>query len=404
MVSRKNLVRSGAALAALGSTLTIGLMGTTPVHADPKQFTAFVGYGSDTTEQVTNAFAGFQNNINYTPLQAGSTRTQLASWDATPDNQCFIPKTGAPAIHRPNGSSEGRAILSHQINADGYGSAACGGLKNVANTTDFARSSSTVSNATGELTYIPFGRDAVSFAYYRASGGAPVTDLSQAELDGLFTNGPTMIDGVNIIPCGIQTGSGTFSFWNGALPVTTAEEDSATATCRALAGGDAFGRIQENNTQDLKAKGDLAPAGSQVIVGFSAANYIAKYNGVASDGIAAGVGLGSIEGLGLAYNGTVTSPPTGTLTARSEFYSNGTFGRYVNFVLPTTRATGAGDFTIKSMFVNSTSPAINVDGDGLAEICEPAAQATANAFGFLSVPADCGTTTRRGPLVLSQPS
>src|SRR5262245_32766910 len=160
-IHKKKSVRIVAALAAVGAIGSLGLIGSSsPANADPKQYSALIGYGSDTIEQVTNALAGFQNGINYPPLQAGSSKQQLVSWDATPDNQCFAPLPGSPSIHRPNGSGEGRAMLSHADLGDGYGSAACGGLKNVGGMIDFARSSSTVSDASGPLTYIPFGRDA----------------------------------------------------------------------------------------------------------------------------------------------------------------------------------------------------------------------------------------------------
>ena len=97
---------------------------------------------------------------------------------------------------------------------------------------DFARSSAGPSAAGTTLTYIPFGRDGLSFAYYR-NGGAPVTTLTSAQLTSLFCTGPQIIGGVEIVPCGIQTGSGTFTFWNTALGITAAQEATGTATCNA---------------------------------------------------------------------------------------------------------------------------------------------------------------------------
>jgi hypothetical protein len=383
------LARSAAAAAALVSTFGIAAASSSTANADPKQFDALVGYGSDTIENVTNAFAGFANNINYTPLQAGATKQQLVSWDATPDNQCFAPLPGSPSIHRPNGSGEGRSILSHADEGTGYGSATCGGLKAVGGMVDFARSSSSVTTTTGALTYIPFGRDAVSFAYYRASGGAPVTSLTTAQLVEAYTDGEVVVGGVSIIPCGIQTSSGTFGFWNTALNVS-ATENAATTVCRTgLAGGDVNGRIQENDSAALKAKGDLAAAGTQVIVAFSAANYIAKSNGTAEGGIAAGVDLGAIDALGVPYTGTTTKAPSAT------FYASTTFGRNVNFVLSTLVLGSPGEPGLKAMFTNRS---------GTAVICSAPAQATVNAFGFLSVPAICGSETSKGAYVLTQPS
>ena len=84
------------------------------------------------------------------------------------------------------------------------------------------------------LTYIPFGRDGVSFAAYRAAG-APVTSLTRAQTSpALFTTGPQVIGGVRIVPCGIQVGSGTYSFWNTVTTATAAQENTATTECNNL--------------------------------------------------------------------------------------------------------------------------------------------------------------------------
>ena len=50
------MVKVAAATAAIGSIAAIGFAGNSPANADPKQFSAMVGFGSDTLQEVTNAF------------------------------------------------------------------------------------------------------------------------------------------------------------------------------------------------------------------------------------------------------------------------------------------------------------------------------------------------------------
>ena len=172
----KRLALTVALAASLGSALAGGSAG-----ADPKQLTAAVGVGSDTTQDVMNAMTGFTNGLNYTPIQssAASNARQIISFDAVPPppltGTCITTKTGAPTMNRPQGSSQGRRALSRAIDGTGYGTALCGGPVNINGLVQFARSSAgpTAGDTGTNLTYVPFGRDGVSFAYYRASGGAP---------------------------------------------------------------------------------------------------------------------------------------------------------------------------------------------------------------------------------------
>jgi hypothetical protein len=259
---------------------------------------------------------------------------------------------------------------------------------------DFARSSS--GPAAGDvgtaLTYIPFGRDAVSFAAYRAAG-APVVSLTRADLTSLFTTGPQVIGGVRIVPCGIQLGSGTYTFWNGVTTATAAQENTSTTECNNLLGVGV--RAEENSGDALKARGDAlaavaGKANDQVIIGFSAANYIAKSNLVGSATIPAGVQIGAISNDGNAVN--LGSPVTGTapnLAPSSTFYASSIFGRNVYTVWDTNVVTSAfGNDDIKSMFVGATS-----------SVCQ--STTTIQKFGFLAS-ASCGSTATKGSLIAGQ--
>ncbi len=183
---KKFAVGTAAALSVTGavaSTMTLS------ASADPKQFSAFIGTGSDTTQDVLNALSGHLNGANFTPVQssAGTGQRQIISFDATPPaggaQDCITTKTGAPNFNRPNGSSQGTRALSRSLDATGYGTAACGGPKNIAGLVDFARSSAGPTSgeiaAGTQLTYVPIARDALSFAYYRADGGTVVNTLTR---------------------------------------------------------------------------------------------------------------------------------------------------------------------------------------------------------------------------------
>ncbi len=302
------------------------------------------------------------------------------------------------AFERPNGSGNGREALSRAIDVapgNRWGGAGCG-LQDISGQIDYARSSSGPGAGSGTpLTYIPFGRDAVGSAVYRANGAA-VTSLTRAQINTAYTTGSVTVGGVKIIPCGIQDGSGTFTFWNGRHGATAAQEISSTAVCRnTLVGSQSNGRLQENNGVELKDAGDavaLLPgeANTQVIIGFSAGAFISKSNGVALPAPPAGVTMGLLTDDSLTGGGAnLGSPVSGTapnMVPSTTFFSNATFGRDVYNVLPSTVVDAAIPNAAQSLFKGTTSA-----------ICQ--ATATIQTMGFLPLTTGCGSTTLRGPAV-----
>jgi hypothetical protein len=397
--STKKRIAIGLAAASLMST---GIIAGS-ASADPQQPNAAVGVGSDTIQDIANAFAGQSNNIFYTPLASGAATSnkQLVSFDATiPSNltdTCITTKLGGPTFTRPNGSGAGRKALyaSSGLSAVGWTGSAitqganvrptCATAVDISGQVDFARSSAgpAAGDLGTDLTYIPFGRDGVSFAYYQktpTAGSPTITALTSAQLNSLFTTGPQTIGGTRIVPCGIQTSSGTYTFWNTATGATAANEATSTAICNAVL---AAGRAEENDSTQLKARGDAlallaGETNSEVIIGYSAAKFTSQANGLTTPAIAATAGIGSIDAV---------APVTGSapsVTPNSAFYSSATYGRNVYIVLPTTVATGAGNAAIKALFVGSTSA-----------ICAASATTTQNAYGFLAN-ASCGSTATKG--------
>jgi hypothetical protein len=454
MVARRKIVRVGASLAALGATLAIGLAGNSPANADPKQVTtALTGYGSETLTNLTSAYSGYGLGTYFTPLHVLSTDVQLTSWNALGpsgnDNDCFIPKPGAPSIHRPNGSGEGRGMLSAAFgNPAGalWGHVSTGGsdptdpcgVKDPTGLIDFARSSSTAPGALGSNPFVnvPVARDALAFAYYKPTGGAsPVTNLSIAQLKSLFDNGPQMISNgttnVLVVPCDINTASGTRGDWSSKIgAIGGSNLTNATEACRLAdtAGDNALGQIEENSGDLLTQKGDtiagtshedcdgdpvggttpVSCAGAEVIIGFAASGFIAKGN--FQNALNGSALLGTITG----GDTPVTGSP-GTYVANPNYYYLGQgaastqMGRNVAYVVPVSTLLNSAPGTnlaLKAFFRNGTGP-WDTDGDHQAEICETTgsfnAQSSAQSMGFLPLSATGTNTILCGDLTQGWP-
>ena len=407
-----------AAVAAAASIGGMILSHQAPAGADPRA--VLVGVGSDTTQDVIGGLAGV--GINPTIPVIGGVRV-LASFDAAivtggviQKGTCITPKPGAPTFDRPNGSTNGRKALSRSIDSTPFtvtgstcptpGGSLLGGV------VDFARSSAGPASGSGAgpLMYIPFGRDALSFAYAAPAlpndpatslPRNPVTTLTSTQLNSLFTSNTgtsTIVQNaqgldVEIVPCSIQTGSGTYSAWNADLGALTATQmANATSLCRTggITPPAAPGELQENDGNGLRTRADNFP-GKQVIIGFSAANFVAQSNGVAVSQLTlGGVDLGAIDALGKPYTGTGSA-----LSPSTSFYSNTTYGRTVYDVVQGSKITGPGNNDLKLMFAQTAL--------GTPALCTGSAQTTVNSFGFLSIPGTgagtCGDTSLTGPSI-----
>jgi phosphate transport system substrate-binding protein len=367
----------------------------------------FIGVGSDTIQDVNDAFTGLSNNVQYTPLL--SQGFVLDSWRAI-GSGCITPKAPGASFERPNGSGKGQGALARAIDGGNWGSTTDGVCnlpgRSVSGLIDYARSSGgpgTFTNQANAETFIPFARDGVSYAYATRGTATAITDLTKAELTTIYSsagNGTT-IRGTFIIPCGIQTGSGTKNFWQGIV----GDDSTSTTLCNSVAPQltGLSGRIEENNGSELQAKATSLAAQAtppnggnfQVIVGHSAASFIAQNNGAAPSALGSpAVGLGAISNDGNGNN--LGSPYSGTapnLAPSSTFFNNTTFGRFVYHVFDSARVQPGtlGNAPLKNMFVGTSSV-----------VCSASAQATVNKYGFLSLtgaaPNSCGDTSRQQDL------
>lgn len=439
---KAKLGKAAAVAVALGLAAGAAITSAGPASADPPAFNGLVGVGSDTTQDVLNALSGFNQNTVYAPVfsDTGTPRQTITSFDALPpagvSDGCITTRLRSGSFVRPNGSGGGQRALSRALDGTNFGPSTNSAIvcsepaKPLTGLVDFARSSAAPSSTPGTvLQFIPFGRDALSYAYVRPSG-SPVTSISRAQLTAAFTNAdpianPTVIGGVKILPCGIQTSSGTYTSWNTAVAASQAQETAATVACRSIDSASdeaATGRVQENHGNQLNDKanglatfdpdgagtaytaGDWADA--QVIVGFSASNFIAQTNGVVSSQLPSPAGTVTLGGvvngatdLGVPFE-DATAPASG-IVPRSSFYADTVFGREVYNVVSHARIRASGSTGLKELFISTgaSAPGVGEPGRGLAAnhvavLCRSAAQETVNTFGFLSLAAGrCGTVS-----------
>lgn len=358
---KKSKLRVGVVSAIAVAALAFGT--AAPASADPVGYKPLNGVGSDTTQDVLGGLASVIPN--------------LGSFDAvgTPTIQTT---SGGPAFTRPNGSGAGQLALSQAINGGTYGTPAVA----VAGQIDFARSSSGPSSSygtSGALTFIPFARDAVTYAVSTASdfprdiplGSSAQDAVSPAPftLRNIYRSTVTSyvdadLNSVTIKPLVPQANSGTRSFWVvNALGLTEATLGSTvSATNNGVS-------VQEHDGTSILGAGDIVP--------FSIAQYIAQGNhGALPTAVAERRGNIALGNIGSVKPYVFSSG--GGIELNPSFPVN----RLVYNVVSTARLTGtsAADLALQAAFAGTTS-----------QVC--AAGATIKKYGFGTIGTLCGNTT-----------
>ncbi len=413
-------------LATMMASLGTQVISAAPAVADPQYPSSFVGVGSNTTQDLFNAFAGAapfpvttsQPTAYYTPLHSSNATGDIGivSWEAV-DPVSGNPgclgggaKPGFAEIDRPNGSGSGAKALSDANDTDewnvasGCGQTVAGGTAGGNDATgqiDFARSSSGPTGVGNQLTFIPFARDGVTYLYFSPSAtsvtNSGVANLTSTQLHSLFGTGGTAspsgtitVDGITIYACMMQSGSGTGSFWDTAMGNGTAGGAISDASAVNSGCGDTYEENAGNSFVDNVAISGSALTSTQVaIMPFSAGSWVGQANQVALDrsSDARGdqalneAGLGQIDADGVPYTGTAPNE-----VPNDTFYQNTTYGRDLYVVLPTSKASGPGSAALKSLFVGTSSA-----------ICHETS--TISAFGFdptLLSTQTCGETGSTG--------
>ncbi len=304
-------IKAAAICAVVGVALA-GVAIASPANADPIS-NSYTLVGSDTLQDVSNALVNGTSISGASVKVLASTGATLGSFDAF-GSATIQTKQGGAYFGRPNGSGDGVKALSRSV--DGAAYTAASGLAAatvITGQVDIARSSSgpgTNANASGVLAYVPFGRDALAYAYNGTS--AALGSITAAQLTQIYScvAGANVINGVTVQPLLPQSGSGTRKFFLGAIGVT---DNAALVSCVTNNGANpTFASVNENDGTALTAVGQIAP--------FSVASFVSQSNNAAQNRV------------GSAQLGTPTgvAPYTGTGTAlvpNASYYANSTFGR-----------------------------------------------------------------------------
>src|SRR5450830_1462060 len=309
-----------AVLGVTASLLAGGAMLAAPAYADPVT-NGYVATGSDTLQDVMNALAN-GTTITGATVRATAAGNNFGSFDAFGSSTVQV-KANGPYFTRPAGSGAGVTSLRASITGTAYGTTAAV----ITGQVDIARSSSgpgTDASTTGQLLYVPFARDAVAYAYKAADSASAtvLSSLTTAQLTAIYSAAtPTVISGVTINPRLPQSASGTRKFFLGAIAVSTVGAAVPTT----------------DNTATGPAENDATILGSNQIIPFSVASWVAQSNGAAPSTIGTtGVLIGSPTGV---------APFTGSgsaLVANPAYYADLTWGRDTYLVVQNARLT-SGD-------------------------------------------------------------
>lgn len=296
-------IAAGLAFGAFGAANTASAEPVAP---------GFAAVGSDTLQDSMNALTN-GSAISGVNVRVTANGIAVGNFDAF-GSQAIQTKPAGAYFGRPSGSGAGVSALRASMTGNGYSGNTAIPNKVITGQVDIARSSSgpgANANANGVLVYVPYARDAVSYAYRTSNPdhAAVLKSLTAAQLTTIYSAAtPTTIDGVTIKPRLPQSNSGTRSFFLGAISVSTVGA--------AVPAGD--------NTANGPAENDATVLNQDEIIPFSVASWIAQANGAASVNTianAAGAGLGSPLAQA-AFTGSGSS-----LLPNSTYYSNTTWGR-----------------------------------------------------------------------------
>lgn len=286
----------------LGAAFVAAFAVTTPAVGDPVT-NSYALVGSDTLQDSANALVnGSSLTGSYVRIKADG--ASLGSYNAF-GSATIQTKPGGNFFTRPSGSGEGIKALSASIQKTTYKGV------NVSGQVDIARTSSgwgSNKDDNGLLAYIPYGRDAVSYAYIGDS--AKLGGLTADQLKQIYNGDLTSVNGVTVHPLIPQASSGTRKFFLQAIGV------SSNASCPLATCSDNANTTAENDASVLGAT-------DGAIIPFSAASWIAQANGAAPSTIPGSgtVKLGSAGGVA-PFTGSGTN-----LVPNGDFYSSATWGR-----------------------------------------------------------------------------
>ncbi|MCW5952195.1 MAG: hypothetical protein KIT69_08055 [Propionibacteriaceae bacterium] len=292
----------------IAAGLVIGAFGAAATASAEPVTDGYALTGSDTLQDSLNAIT---NGTRVTGSSVRATDLEgvtLGNYDAFGTGQIQV-KPNGPYFKRPAGSGDGRNALIASIqgesgNWDG---------KVITGQVDIARSSSgpgSSADDNGDLAYVPYARDAISYAY--VGPDANLGDLSVAQLKEIYESSaanPVVIGGTTILPLIPQSSSGTRSTFLLAIGVSTLGSGVSSTY------GGVANSLPENDGSVLTQVGHIVP--------FSAGSWIAQANKVA--------GVNTIPSTGTVKMGKIAGvapfTTSGTTLVPNQTFYNGAFGR-----------------------------------------------------------------------------
>jgi hypothetical protein len=369
---------------AVAATIGVALSGLAlvPAQAEPVS-NSYAIVGSDTLEDVVSAIVN-GTNISGSSVRATTGGNTLGSFDAT-GTPYITTKPNGVRFGRPNGSGDGVKALSRSIDGAAYTSATTGGPASVVITgqVDIARSSSAgTSNASGELLYIPFGRDAIGYAYGATDGTTALAtnldSLTQAQLNSLYTCGGSTtatsqtFGGQTVTAYLPQAGSGTRKDFLTKIGLYVSGAEVAGVTAAIASGCVKVG--QEHDASTL-ATNSIMP--------MSASRWIAMSNGASfkkQSAVATIAGVATTAGTPVAaVDGTA-----GALEPNASYYANSTWGRDTYVVVEYARvnaADAAYDANLANVVDPTNTKSLTYNG---ASVMANTTLAVKKKFGFLA--------------------
>jgi hypothetical protein len=348
-VKRNKAVAVCAAL----SVAVAGLALATPSYADPIS-NSYVLVGSDTLQDSGNALAN-GTSITGGVVRVTASGNSIGSFDAF-GSAAIQAKQGGAYFARPAGSGDGIRALSRSI--DGAAFSVPGNSTpaiSITGQVDIARTSSSAggtANANGLLAYVPYGRDALSYAYV----GTGLGEITAAQLKSIYECTLTSINGVPVTPVLPQSASGTRKFFLSAIGVTT------PAGCVVQNG------VAEND-------GTVITAGQ--IIPFSVASYIAQSNGAGLDRTGSSL-------LGSPLPGIAPFTGTGTaLAANPTYYASSVFGRDTYLVVEQARI-DPNNAKYDENLADLVNPALTKSLTNFNTITSSTSGSVKKKFGFLA--------------------
>ena len=366
MISKKIV----AVCATVGVAIS-GIALATPAQAEPVSNTYAI-VGSDTLEDVVNALVN-GSNLSGASVRSTASGDTLGSFDAT-GTPHIITKTEGIRFGRPNGSGDGVKALSRSIDGAAFTSATSGAPTNVVitNQVDIARSSSSgTSNGAGELLYVPFGRDAIAYAYSSGSTAAGIGSLNAATLKSLYECTVREIGGVTVTPVVPQSGSGTRKDFLSKIGST----ETGLST---IGEGGCVVEGQEHDGNSMTVANSIMPMSVSRWVAMNTGASFAKINGATIAGVA-DVGQAPVTGTGSA------------MLPNSAYYANSTWGRDTYLVVEYARV-NAADAKYDANLASLLDPSLGTSLTNSQTTLPGKAGSLKRKFGFL---APASTTTFR---------